>query len=42
VARGIDAAEKRIREAVPMARHIYIEPDLDRARTAPENTTEAS
>jgi cation diffusion facilitator family transporter len=37
VARGIDAAESRIREAVPMARHIYIEPDLDRARTKPEN-----
>lgn len=33
VARGIDAAEARIRQAVPMARHIYIEPDLDRART---------
>ena len=30
VARGIDAAEKRIRAAVPMARHIYLEPDLDR------------
>jgi cation diffusion facilitator family transporter len=37
VARGIDAAESRIREAVPMARHIYIEPDLDRVRTRPEN-----
>jgi cation diffusion facilitator family transporter len=37
VARGIDAAESRIREAVPEARHIYIEPDLDRARTRPEN-----
>jgi cation diffusion facilitator family transporter len=37
VARAIDAAESRIREAVPMARHIYIEPDLDRARTKPEN-----
>jgi cation diffusion facilitator family transporter len=37
VARGIDAAESRIRQAVPMARHIYIEPDLDRARTKPEN-----
>jgi cation diffusion facilitator family transporter len=37
VARGIDAAESRIREAVPMARHIYIEPDLDRARSKPEN-----
>ncbi len=38
VARGIDAAESRIREAVPMARHIYIEPDLDRARSKPEST----
>jgi divalent metal cation (Fe/Co/Zn/Cd) transporter len=37
VARAIDAAESRIRHAVPMARHIYIEPDLDRARTKPEN-----
>jgi cation diffusion facilitator family transporter len=37
VARAIDAAESRIREAVPMARHIYIEPDLDRARTKPNN-----
>jgi cation diffusion facilitator family transporter len=37
VARGIDAAESRIRQAVPMARHIYIEPDLDRARSRPEN-----
>jgi divalent metal cation (Fe/Co/Zn/Cd) transporter len=37
VARAIDAAESRIREAVPMARHIYIEPDLDRARSKPEN-----
>ena len=37
VARGIDAAESRIREAVPMARHIYIEPDLDRARARPES-----
>jgi cation diffusion facilitator family transporter len=37
VARAIDAAESRIREAVPMARHIYIEPDLDRARSKQEN-----
>ncbi|GAA3122651.1 cation diffusion facilitator family transporter [Streptosporangium carneum] len=32
VARGIDEAEQRIRSAVPMARVIYLEPDLDRAR----------
>jgi cation diffusion facilitator family transporter len=39
VARGIDAAESRIREAVPMARHIYIEPDLDRVRSRPESAS---
>ncbi|TDE40556.1 cation transporter [Nonomuraea mesophila] len=33
VARGIDEAEQRIREAVPIARVIYLEPDLDRSRT---------
>jgi divalent metal cation (Fe/Co/Zn/Cd) transporter len=31
VARGIDAAEKRVRSAVPEARLIYLEPDLDRS-----------
>ncbi|MFF0244553.1 cation diffusion facilitator family transporter [Streptosporangium sandarakinum] len=31
VARGIDEAEQRIRAAVPQARVIYLEPDLDRA-----------
>jgi cation diffusion facilitator family transporter len=36
VARGINAAESRIRQAVPTARHIYIEPDLDRT-PKPEN-----
>ncbi|GII75402.1 transporter [Sphaerisporangium rufum] len=30
VARGIDEAERRIREAVPIARVIYLEPDLFR------------
>ncbi|MFI6900164.1 cation diffusion facilitator family transporter [Nonomuraea sp. NPDC050394] len=30
VARGIDEAEQRIRAAVPIARVIYLEPDLDR------------
>ena len=34
VARAIDEAEARIREAVPIARMIYIEPDLDRAAAA--------
>jgi divalent metal cation (Fe/Co/Zn/Cd) transporter len=32
VARAIDEAERRVREAVPMARVIYLEPDLDRAK----------
>ncbi|GAA2893556.1 cation diffusion facilitator family transporter [Streptosporangium fragile] len=31
VARGIDEAEQRVRAAVPAARVIYLEPDLDRA-----------
>jgi cation diffusion facilitator family transporter len=31
VARAIDAAEARVREAVPDARLIYLEPDLDRS-----------
>ncbi|GAA4570711.1 cation diffusion facilitator family transporter [Planotetraspora kaengkrachanensis] len=34
VARGIDEAEQRIRAAVPIARVIYLEPDLDRAEQA--------
>jgi cation diffusion facilitator family transporter len=33
VARAIDAAEARLREAVPEARIIYLEPDLDRTGT---------
>ncbi|MER5420586.1 cation diffusion facilitator family transporter [Streptosporangium roseum] len=32
VARGIDEAEQRIRAAVPEARVIYLEPDLDRSK----------
>ncbi len=35
VARAINAAEKRIREVVPMARDIYLEPDLDRGQSSP-------
>lgn len=31
VARGIDQAEARVREAVPEARLMYLEPDLDRS-----------
>jgi cation diffusion facilitator family transporter len=30
LARGIDAAEARVREVVPIARVIYLEPDIDR------------
>ncbi|MEU9886837.1 cation diffusion facilitator family transporter [Sphaerisporangium sp. NPDC051011] len=37
VAKGIDEAERRIREAVPIARVIYLEPDLYRADRAAEN-----
>jgi cation diffusion facilitator family transporter len=36
IAQAIDAAERRVRAAVPAARVIYLEPDLDRYRdTAP-------
>jgi cation diffusion facilitator family transporter len=31
VAQAIDAADRRVREAVPIARVIYLEPDIDRA-----------
>jgi vacuolar-type H+-ATPase subunit H len=31
VVRAIDEAEQRVREAVPEARLIYLEPDLDRS-----------
>lgn len=34
VARAINAAERRIRDAVPIARVIYLEPDIDRAAGA--------
>jgi hypothetical protein len=30
VATAIDDAERRVREAVPSARVIYLEPDIDR------------
>ena len=33
IARAIDAAETRIREAVPIARVIYLEPDIERVIT---------
>ena len=32
IARGIDVAEERVRAAVPIARVIYLEPDLDRGQ----------
>ena len=35
VATGIDAAEKRLRDAVPIARVVYLEPDLYEASRAP-------
>ncbi|MGO4759388.1 cation diffusion facilitator family transporter, partial [Streptomyces sp. 2MCAF27] len=34
VARAIDAAEARVREAVPIARVIYLEPDILRTTTS--------
>ncbi|MCU1689618.1 MAG: cation diffusion facilitator family transporter, partial [Jatrophihabitantaceae bacterium] len=34
VAAAIDAAEARIRAAAPVARVIYLEPDLDRTKAA--------
>jgi cation diffusion facilitator family transporter len=34
VARAIDAAEARVRDAVPIARVIYLEPDIDTGRRA--------
>ena len=35
IARGIDRAEACVREAVPTARFIYLEPDLDRYAAGP-------
>jgi len=40
VARGIDAAERRVRAAVTMARVIYLEPDLARGTTILGSTTD--
>jgi cation diffusion facilitator family transporter len=34
VAKGIDAAERRVRAAVPIAEHIFLEPDIYRAGQA--------
>ena len=36
IAKGIDEAERRVRDAVPMARVIYLEPDLYRTERRPE------
>lgn len=36
VAAAIDGAERRIREAVPQARYIFLEPDLARTEPAPD------
>jgi len=41
VARAIDAAEGRVREAVPIARVIYLEPDVRRPRP-PAGSSESS
>jgi hypothetical protein len=35
VASGIDAAERRVRAAVPIAKIIYLEPDLERPVVVP-------
>jgi cation diffusion facilitator family transporter len=42
VAGGIDAAESRVREAVPDARMIYLEPDLDYSRAPAADPAPAS
>ena len=41
VAAGIDAIEKRIREAVPAARTVYLEPDVYRPNADPAPPTDA-
>ena len=45
VAAAIDAVERRVRDAVPIARALYLEPDIDRgvdAVTADQRRAEAS
>jgi cation diffusion facilitator family transporter len=42
IARGIDAAEARIRAAVPIARVIYLEPDIYRAGRAAQDAAAAA
>lgn len=40
IARAIDAAERRVRDEVPSATYIYLEPDLDRLLSSPEKKDE--
>jgi cation diffusion facilitator family transporter len=40
VAEAIDAAERRVRDAVPNARMIYLEPDVDRGAPTSDGTVE--
>jgi len=40
IAHAIDAAERRVRAAVPSATYIYLEPDLDRHLSDPHTPTE--
>ena len=42
LAAGIDATEKRIRDAVPAARVIYLEPDVDRGAQPPSTEPTAA
>jgi cation diffusion facilitator family transporter len=42
VATAIDEAERRVRQAVPIARVIYLEPDIDRAAPPPHLAPEVS
>jgi cation diffusion facilitator family transporter len=42
VAQAIDAAERRVREAVPIARIIYLEPDIVRPRAELDRSPEQS
>jgi len=41
IASDIDSAERALREAVPTARYIFLEPDLDRTPLPPAGTPEA-
>jgi cation diffusion facilitator family transporter len=41
IAAAVDGAEQRVRDAVPAARVIYLEPDLDRSATPPSRSADA-